>query len=507
MLLNLGLLQLGYMKGKTGLRLSDDSRKFSLSIKEKYGYGLSEVIVELMKTPILELDTQMTTVESVPEELRVIENILYNNPNIKEKYQSEFQKIVNLHKEILATTLINENIVETTKESIKELLDLLFSIIGLSSSKISTYEKLNIKLLSPSYKWLFDYVKGYSLFADKIYHLERASHMHEDREYQELYSDYNRSFLSIVKLIHDLIRANSIVSINRYYLLLNDMDNLHKIRKYLLDEEYKKSVDLLNEFYEHKMRCTLYNILNVKYGDKYKSRLGTIVNQSLMNNREKSKKSLIISSDKVNALFDCGRTDYALIILGEYQGQNNKKENWEQIFTFVFENIPVKSRLENHFAVIHPFITGSAHNWNKLDWEQNSDKLKEAIVDLADLCQSLNKSYSLLLEPKNIFIEEENIYFSFYEKFNDKPHLTPLNIDKEHFKIIADLIDTELQNKKYLVLSLEDYEEIEYKFRCSYRDFIGVLAMCIKKGKLQLKFSRGNYVLIKQDTSSSVESE
>ncbi|MBI2558505.1 hypothetical protein HYW20_04235 [Candidatus Woesearchaeota archaeon] len=506
MLLHFGLLEPGYSKERTGLKLSEEIRKFSLSIKEKYGYGFNEFIVELMKSKILELDNEKIEKDTIREEIRILENILYNNPNIKEKYHSEFQKMMEIHNQILRTSLIDEHIVEKTKESIKELLNILFIIVGLPSSNIS-YQKLNNKLLSHSYKWLFEYVKEYLEFSGKIYHLEKTFHTHEVREYQELYSDYNRSFLSIVRLIHDLIRSNSILSLNRHYLLLSDIDNLHKIRKYFLDEEYKKSVDFLNEFYEHKMRCNLYNILNIKYGDKYKSRLGAIVNQVIMINRQKSRKSLIISSDKDNILFDCDRTNYVLIILGEYQNQNNKRENWEQIFTYIFENFPLKSRLENHFTVIHPFITGSAHNWNKRDWEQNSDKLKEAIVDLADLSQSLNKSYSLLLEPKNIHIEDEKIYFSFYEGLNDKQHLSPLNINKEIFESIADLIRNNIKNKKYLILMLEDYEEIEFKYRCKYREFIGVLAMYIKKGELQLKFSKGNYLLIRKPQNGGVGSD
>jgi len=496
MLLNFGLLKPGIFKQKTGLKLSDEIRSFSFDIKEKFGYSFNEVIIELMKNYVLELTEEKKEKDANPEEIRIIENILYNNPSIKEKYGAKFQSIKSLHNQLLRLSIIDEDIVSKTKESMKELLNILFITVSLPSKKI-TYDKLNKKLMSPPYKWLYKYVKEYVLFSNKIFHLENVPHDHEKREYHELFSNYNRAFLSIIRLIHVLIRSNSILSLNRHYLLLSDYDYLHRIRKCFLDEDYKKSVNLLSEFYEYKMRCNLYNILNIKYGNKYKSRLGTIVNQVILSNKKKNKKSLIITSEKDNVLGYCGRTDYALIILGEYQNQNNKKENWDQIFKIIFENFQLKFRLENHFTVIHPFITGSAHHWDKKDWEQNSDKLKEAIIALADLCQSLNRFYTIVLEPKNMFITEDKIYFSFYKDINDKNHLTSLVINRGIFKKIADLIDNELKDKKYIVLNLEDYEEIEFKYRCKYRDFIGVLAMCIKKEKLQLKFSRGNYILLK----------
>jgi len=500
-LLNIGLLKEAIQRNNNvGLTISPEIQRFNAEIRKEFGYSFNEVISAIMRKKILKLEDSESHV-SFHEEVMRLKTILIQNPGWKSKLERMFNEAIDLHTSILTSedNQFNFEILGRTKNSIKTMLNIIFLTINSSYKQSSLFEELDDKIRGP-YMWLLGDTELYSLFSSKVKRLSAENKKYERTEYYELFSNYKYAFMYLTDLIDELIRTHNTLSIDRIYLSLNDMKNVHQMRKTFTNNKFEDCTSRLQKDFEEKMRSVLYTILKIKYGDNYRSRLGTIVNDHIKNNEQKNKKSLLYLQKNPNYLFLCDRTDYSLIILGEVGSQNNKKENWDQIFKFVFENMQNKLKIETYFNLIHPFITGSAHNWNKLVWEKNSDKLRDAVKNFTDLCEWLNKAYLLILDKKNIYISgnKEFIFFSFYSDMADKTHLKPLAICNEQFSKIADEIDKKINQNKYLVVDLEDYGDIEYEYHCDYRDFIGVLATLIKWDKIELIFSEGCFRLIKK---------
>ncbi|MCK5283256.1 MAG: hypothetical protein KAK00_07645 [Nanoarchaeota archaeon] len=501
LLLKFGLIKEGISSNTVGVRPSDIVSKFDAKLKNEFGYRFNDIILALSREKILAAENKKLYYEELPEEIKIIQNLLIQNPEWKSELEDIFQDVLKVHSEIIETRVFSESIVNKCKDSICLLFSALFKIIKIPNKGFKEFQEINEYILSEELKWLFDYIKVYETFYNKIYKIQNEGAT-ENVVYAELIADYKRAFLAITKIIQDSVRTHHIMSINHPLFKISDMARFYKIRKEYMETNYTNTAKEFGIYYEEKMRLNLHNIFRIKYGEDYRFSLGVKVNQSIKTNQDKSDRSIYHKRDNPNFLYDADRLDYAYLILDNYRGQNNKSQNWNHVFSYIFYSIP-RNTLEHYFTIIHPFITGDAHHWHKSVWEDNLDHLREAMSYFAKICQSLNNSYLLLLDANNILIEKGNdnekgkIYFSFYADCKDKDSLKPLIINTTVFNRIWAYIDSLIQSDKEVKINFEEPLDIEHKFKCKYDEFIGTLAYGIKKQKIKLEFSSGNYVLVK----------
>ena len=494
LLLKFDLISEGIQNDLVGVKPSNEIKLINSFIKNNYGYSFNDIIISLTKLKVLNKEDIKKESKEEVEEVRAIRNLLKQNYSLNQKLAEKFSKIVSIHNELITNKDIkNDLIIIKTKENIRDLLWIIFDILGFKSSW--DFDSLNRKILSESFNWLFEYIKDYEVYWNKLVQLKKTISPTK-AEFHTLIWDYKRSFISIIKLIEQLVSYNHYLSLNRLYLKQSDLKPLHDIRHEWIENNYKKCLSGFSEYYEDKMRNNLFNFMIIKYGHKYHKTIGKIVNEHIHSNKEKNQRCILHIPDDGNILFCADRSDYPLIILGQRGEQINREENWEQIFSHIFGNLNTIT-LEHYFNIILPFLIGDAHKWNKEVWEKNSDKLREAVNAFVDIVESLNKGYMQILNSDYIHIIDEEVYFSFYKNLNDKCHLIPVEINKEKFTQIWNQFSSVFANKKYMAVDLESSQDIEHSYNCKYREFIAVIAIAIKKEKLSIKFSNGNYILIK----------
>jgi hypothetical protein len=495
LLLNFGLLKEATSSGKVGVTVSKDLKSFNDTIQRTFGYRFSEVVLELAKSKILALDKLDDASAAPPEEIRILENILLQNPEWKPRFKPYISNAISLHEVILETQIPDYSTVLNAEESLKCLLNMVFEALDASSSENNSFEYLHSRITHPKFQELFNDIRDYAPASYKIQQLKSQGNASDDKEYSELFYDYRRAYISICKAINELVKGHNAMSLNRTYLSESDIGKLYLIRKMFVEKNLSRCVELLSEYYEELMRCYLYNLLRLKYGEKYKRRFGKDINDRIFNNLEKGKRSTLIQEENRNCLYHCDRADYEKITLGD----DKSRANWNQIFSPILPFPKARERYAIFFSDLHPFITGEAHNWDKITWEKNIDKLRSIMNQLTELVERFNYSYVLLLRPNNIHViqegESKRIYFSFYPKLEDKDHLVPVDLDNNVMEKVLVKIFKKLENSETISFAINDDISLSQEFGLQYREIVASVAYAIKNHKLSMKLINGVYIL------------
>jgi len=510
LLSHLNLIQKRIIKNnEVAWKIDSKIERFNSEIQKLSSFNFSDVILDLFKSYILEEKTKSEEKETNME-TNLLESILISNPKWKKELELRIKDTIKKHQELISlkghiglNKINKDEIIQKVENSLKPLIETIFISSKLNITN-ENFDQLNKRLME---SWIFEKIQEYALFHNKRYYLKTQTNAEKlDKDYIEFISLYYRIYPKLVILLEEFIKLENILPLGSNFLTIEDVKIFHLLRSKYYENDYSGLLKLLNSYYEDKMRENLYNLFKIKYGAKWKSRLGTIVNDYINGIKIKNKNSYLSFKENPNILNYADRKHYSLIILDKIKiktGElNNSSQNWNQIFNFIYSGIS-KEQLGFYFSSIEPFLIGSSHNYSSKVWADNSHKLSFALRNLIEVIEGINKIYYLILEKNNIYIEEgeedsKMIYFSFMPKFNDKSHLLPYKLVKgEICKKIGEKIEDKFNENKEIIINFEDEETIMYKFKCQYNDFIATLAVLIKNEKIDLIFEKCEYCIRK----------
>lgn len=493
LLLKFNLLFSCKNKDSIGFKYHKNLKRFDKDIKSQFGYQIKEVFYDLFKQKILnyEMTDTMNAFEN-DAGIDVLSSIISQESVVKTKILSLCEDVQLNHLSLLQQKDLEPQFIEDVKLIVKNLLSCIFIVINVNYT-VDSFEEYNKLFLSQQFNWLRGKSETYDLFHNKLYHLGNFNY--ENKELYELLADYKNTFIYLANLLRKLIRYDDRISLNAELMTVNDLRYFHKIRS-KFGVKNVDSAASLHEYFEEKMRSFLYCILKIKFGDKYRRQLGSIVNAYIKDQKERSTKTHFQIFENDNVLFDCDRVHYSLIILDRFKNQNNGTQNWSQIFSKIFPH--GRERIQLYFDDIHPFIVKKSHNAHDNFYKKNIEQFRKAIINFSEICEFLNQGLLKVLHEDNIIKEKispekDVLYFTFdlnKEKFNLKPYI----ISSEKLKPIIAKINRELKNERTcFFLDLIDYEYIEQRFNCKYRDFIATLALGIIDKRINLTFEENSF--------------
>jgi hypothetical protein len=314
----------------------------------------------------------------------------------------------------------------------------------------------------------------------------------DKNEAGEITRSYLRAFRSITAVVEQMIRCNSIANISSPDLRKGDKISLNEARMCFQGQSFFASCRKLTDYMESRIRAFLYDVLVLKYGDKWRARLGSDVNQYIDKERKRATSVLPAASTSSNELYLCGRQHYRIII-------TEVPSNWAQIFSHCFE--PENEDFVNQtLHLLFTFGDKDKHNQDEEYFRQNSDKLLLALQSSVRLLGRMNKAYVKVLSPTNVFIESDGsagdrLFFSFLDS-KDETNLIPFLITrKTGIEIVGKLVKR-LKGSGF-ILDLADREGVEYAFGKRYRDTVAVLAYLVKKGGVSFSDCGGSCVSLK----------
>jgi len=470
-LFNCGLIQ-KYEGKKDNFRwgLSKEILDFDNDINTKYSYRLDDYLIKLF---VKERHQKPTLMGIESEEATKLNDIIKSNRNWGTKIIIGLEDTIVLHKKILRHKSSEKGIISNDKiikETTKPLITLLETIFYVTEGKYpdvgglkNLYEKFSESWLSsPEFIEYFNKI-GYIRKNDIQINLIKSA---------EICVDYERAFKSLTALLDNCIRWNSVMDLSSPDLNLNDKKQLHNFREEFYNREFFSASRLLTDYTENKLRKFLFNILTIKFGNKWRRRLGKEINLYIDNIKEKEEKSRIGGQNFINDLYNCDRTHYKKIIL-------DVKGNWELIFKNTFHPIR-ENEIREKLTLIFSFSVKDKHNAPESLFKRKEADLLLAAHNVKTLLELIDTSYQKLIDLQNFFVKNNKYYFSFL-KLKDENNLNPIILNHDEMKNVVEKLSKNIQNSKPYKLVINDAELIKYEYSCDYRIFIAIICFCLKK--------------------------
>lgn len=457
--------------------LIDFGRKVELQV----GLKPSEFLTDLFK------GSAETHLAVEPDEVLKLRTLISSYRSSDSVLGTELQRAQDLHLEISRHASSAEDIIpaaeicEKTREGLEPILKALFLSIEprtiLPFGEKSAEGWLRDSWVSP---------QEVSVYWEEVRRC--AGQPPEPKQAAEITRAYLRAFKVVASLVDVMLRCNSIVNLSTPDLRNPDKVVLHDARSKFAMGDFLGACRTLTDYMESRMRGFLYDILTLKYGEKWRARLGRNANDYIVKEKTRAKTILPPGSPSLNDLFYCTRQHYRPIVT-EVPG------NWDQVFQYAFA--PETSEYVNSMLQLtFTLADKDKHNLTNEYFRENQDKLLMALQASGRLLSSVNRAYIRMLEPENVYVEAAEddatrIYFSFM-RLTDKSNLTPLTLSNQAGHDIAIRIAEKLKGAP-LRLDLADHDAVEYAFGIKHRETLGVLGYAVKERKLVFEPLHGSY--------------
>ncbi len=311
------------------------------------------------------------------------------------------------------------------------------------------------------------------------------------KEAAELTSSCRRALRDFSRLVEIMLRVNHIVDLSSPDLSKSDKRELHQCRLDFSREDFFESCRRLTDHLEKRLRNFLYDIFQLKYGEKWRARMGKRANTYIKGQKERSRTMLAPIQGSMNDLYNCTRQHYRTMIT-EVDG------NWSQVFGHCF-GYDGMLFVEDYLSRLFALSDKDKHNLPNEFFKENSDKLLLSLQQTPRFLGYINRAYIKTVLPENVFADTVNgdvhMFFSFME-LKDKSNLNKLVISQERGQAISKKLERQLSESE-LILDLADHDEVEYRLGAKYREAIGVLCYAIRSGMLVTESSSGSLIVLR----------
>lgn len=501
-----GFIQEGYDNKKDiGFAISRDITKFNNDLKKDFGFEFGEVLLEIFEKYFLnEKDADLNLEDPELTVTRQLDKLLASNPIVRKRIEEYLNVIIEggdlVTKESLELEHI-EDLLNTVKNYAFNLLKSLLSLVGLDVKRITDYESARGIILKSSFGWLFTKIESFDPLSRKIYHLEKVLNDFDEKQYYDLVSSYNRFAFDFISLLTKISRTD-LVHLDSRNLTVKDLGVLFDLYLNFDRGEYKETAKLLVNHFENVCRQAIFDVLYVKYGPRYMKRLGDIVNNYIKSSRSSKTSGFVRRPPEENALFDCDRWHYGLILLDKHKHgkeiiQNkifadveevsSNSQNWTQIFSHIFT--VNRELLDEWIYSIDSFSIAVHHNYSNSTFEANLDRLRPTISSFIEILRDLNYGYIKLVESCFEITEnqvESNSYvFSFLEN-KDLDHLYPIKVSNIR---LDQLMANMERGSDVRIINFDDFGRDEKR-----EQFVAV-AKLIKERRCKVDIQNGFYLM------------
>lgn len=298
---------------------------------------------------------------------------------------------------------------------------------------------------------------------------------------------YLRAYRSTISAVEKSIRDDSIVNLRTAGLRRIDKVTLNDARSHYSDGLFFDCTRIYTDYAEARIREFTYNVLSLKFGGKWRSRLGPDANKYILDQRERSQTVLHDGLNSLNELYLLTRQHYRQIIT-EVPG------NWPLIFGPSFDPEP-KDEVDRSLRLVFSLSDKDKHNLPNDFFLQNSDKVRGGLQAAARMVALMNGAYIRLLDSRNVVIENSEpgvtqVYFSF-KQGSDRSNLTPIRIDSETGNRMALKLQKRLRAGTTEV-DLNDATAVSGLLDGSYRDVLAVVVVARDKGYVSVNPGEGS---------------
>lgn len=460
------------------------------NLKKKMRANLSELLIDLFAPSQIE----EKTIQYIDEDIKDLTQLVNSLEDTLPKSSESLKQTIELHKKIKEhhkspTDIIpSEKIIENTNNSINHMIN---ALLWIADGRGLTDWDLEVIKNRLSNSWIN--VPALQEYWDHLDFLKMKGITIDSRQGREIIVYYSRAFSSLKDVIKLFTSCNPILNLQSINLTKLDKRNLHQAREKFLTNQYQKCARIVNDLLEEKLRNFIYGILCIKFGDKWKTRLGDLPNKYIHDQKENRMKTVLTDdSECKNDLYYASRGHYQMIIAGD---DHLGKENWTLVFEKCFEEeglTGVKETLSLYKLIADP----DKHNMQDFWFNKNSDKILMLLQKSKKLIESINQSYLKILSPENIIIEDDNNVLFSFRSGSDKSNLKSVYVDKEEGKNIVRKLSEGIATGRIKTFDLLDINSIEYDFSTKYRIFFGVIGIAIKKSKIALEPYEGCVVRI-----------
>ena len=489
--------------------LSSPLKSLIKKIHDKFNLNFSDYIIQIFSKKTSEKDV----LHKIPKEiLTIINQILKWDYKIISDYEDKLRNSTEIYRltyNYLYFKNVNlkefgQNLITTLMDGLDPLLRIMLYIAG----EFRDVSRLPKPLLFFIFSRTWVSTDDFSHFYDQITLIRRDVSMINEQRISEISRDYLRAYDSLINELVEIEQNNPIILVGSRILNIEVKKSLDELRKRFRNQEYNECCNGLWNIIEMMLRERLYLLFIILFGKKWTRRIPNDIKNTIYqrrNNRKNIDYYKLYYKDE-NLLVYCDRISYSKIIFN--------KENWNNIFKFIFRNLDiscnneklVQANVELFFDNLNMIANLAKHEYPDEYWEGKIEILLESIQKSKKYLEVLNSIFYNILSNFNNFIElDDNTYYIKVTGATDYKKFAPMDISLDDLKHKAYEIQSKLfkiildSPKKILKLKIFDSNEIYQIFQCQYRIFFFVLFQLIKKsivivnedihGKIKLKIN------------------
>jgi C2H2-type zinc finger protein len=295
----------------------------------------------------------------------------------------------------------------------------------------------------------------------------------------KFFKSFQDAFESLIWKIGKHLSYNNTLIVGSKDLNDKEKVELNRSRALFYAPQYLQSIRTYSDLLEINLRSFLYNILKIKYGQNWQSLIPPPLMVKITQNRSRD----VIHFGKFltndNILCYLSRGEYPPLILEGYL--------WNTSFKYIFGDI--NKQLIIDLQNISTIANLDKHNREEEDLSEISYLIPQNLEHTRKVLEYINRSYQLLLSPKNIFLNDSSteLCFSFNNTPDDSKNI-PINIDQKEVKQLLKNLQFVLNLKGYRekYINLGDQNFIHRTFSFEYRKSIGIIAYLLKKKKIKI---------------------
>ena len=471
------------------LKVDKRLEKFIENIEEEMDLQVEDYLQEIYKTKERTIRSISKKIRENPDKSVIVLSELRRkekNGRIRiliDKAISEHEKIREHHASMKGI-IPKEHLIERTSSPICILLRVVLFME--ENVDLSDLDDDEVKELWDK-NWIF--CDDYFNFKSQIAMIKRKRIQINEKEDNRIVLSYKRAFESLVNLIDDLKNCDKILRINYTALTNEDKKKLHSIRLYYFNDEYFDSAKKLIVYFEPRIQIFIQNCLEMKYGDRWRRRLPSDVNERIENGQEREReKSRTLFQKPEYLLCYCDFDNYKKIML--------EKTNWSGIFEFLAKewNHHTFESLCNDFRRLR---NKTQHNY--IQWlDKNHHEIKKGMEFVRDLFESFRRLNYRFLSKENIFYrkgeEGSGEGYILFSLRGNRDQTCPYRLVVKFSEL--NRFVQHLKGKKEVEIQLELKREEGYEYGLEFRKYVSFLAFLIFHDYIKVKgFKNGKVIL------------
>lgn len=293
---------------------------------------------------------------------------------------------------------------------------------------------------------------------------------------------YIRAYRTALSAADRAIRDDSIVNLRTDSLRRADKVAFNDSRTKYSDGLYFDCTRVYTDYAESRIREFVYNVLTLKYGPKWRSRLGQDANRYILEQRTRSQSIVHDGMANLNEMYLLTRQHYRQVIT-EVQG------NWTQVFGPAFRPEP-KEEIDRALRLIFALSDKDKHNLPNDFFQKNADKVRSGLEAAARVVIRINEAYPRLLDTSHVLVEpgdqgRTQVIFSFLGG-TDRTNLVPVRINHQDGNRMAANLVRRLRTGP-VRLDLGDFGAVSGLLDGGYREALAVIAVAAEKGYVTIE--------------------